>query len=810
VPPSELAATGRHPKIPAEETRESLQRFAWVAREALDASACLITLVDRAGNPAPESRPSADGPISNDPAAGRVVQAGETIALAAGTMADKATGLPDGYVSYLGAPIRLTGKGDVLGVLAVFDERSRTWSDRDRQLLSRLAEATAADLASSGIAIELEKANDRLERASAELDKERVQLREMIRMSPAFIASVEGPHAIFTMANDPFYDLVGPRNLIGLPLREALPEIGAQGIAELVGKVYTTGQSLGGDEVHIRLRRGENGPLEDRFVSFVYQPLMGPQWQVTGVLVCGVDLTEQVLARKAAEASATDFRLMAETIRQVFWVADAAGDLLYISPAAEAVWGCSAEKILAAKGWMDTIAAEDQPRIAATYIEERVVSGTYDTEYRIVRPDGNVRWIRDRAYPVRDEAGEIDRIVGIAEDVTDRRALEMQLRQSQKMEAIGRLAGGIAHDFNNMLTAIGGHAQLLEGELPRESPLHQHIEIIRMAADRSAALTRQLLAFSRKQILQPRVVELNAVIASIEPMLRRMIGEDIEVRTALQPDIPPIFADPSQIEQVLMNLIVNARDAMPAGGKLTLTTAEAELSEEYFTARQVVGRPGRYAMLAVSDNGVGMDPIIVARIFEPFFTTKPAGKGTGLGLSTVYGIVKQTQGFVWVYSEPGQGSTFKVYLPLARQVDGRDAASRENEPYAAEIAATVLVVEDDPSVRSLVTRVLQRAGYEVLQAAEAGVAAALATDYREPIDLLITDVVLPSMNGPAVADLVCKAHPETQVLFMSGYTDEAIVHHEVLAPGTEFLEKPFTPRQLLGRVQEILRRRERS
>src|SRR5690606_23635976 len=256
----------------------------------------------------------------------------------------------------------------------------------------------------------------------------------------------------------------------------------------LVERVYTTGQALGGDEMRIRLRREEEGPLEDRYVSFVYQPLMGPDWRVTGVLVCGVDLTEQVLARKAAEEAATDFRLMAETIRQVFWVADAAGAVVYVSPAAEAVWGRPPEEILQNR-WLDTVAPEDRARVAELYTPEHLLAGTYEIEYRIVRPDGSIRWIRDRAYPVAGKRGG--------------------------MEAIGRLAGGIAHDFNNMLTAIGGHAQLLELELPADSPLQQHIQIIRTAADRSAALTRQLLAFSRKQILQPRVVDLNEVVASI-------------------------------------------------------------------------------------------------------------------------------------------------------------------------------------------------------------------------------------------------------------------------------------------------------
>lgn len=388
--------------------------------------------------------------------------------------------------------------------------------------------------------------------------------------------------------------------------------------------------------------------------------------------------------------------------------------------------------------------------------------------------------------------------------MTERRTLEIQLRQSQKMEAVGRLAGGIAHDFNNMLTAITGHAQLLEGELPESSPLREHIDVIRMAADRSADLTRQLLAFSRKQILQPQVIDLNDVVRAMEPMLRRMIGEAIDITADLTRSLSPVFADPGQVEQVLMNLVLNARDAMPGGGTILVSTREAELSAAYFASHNVDVKPGHYAMLAVSDSGIGMDGVTQARVFEPFFTTKPTGKGTGRGLSTVYGIVKQTGGFVWVYTEPGIGSTFKVYLPLA------PAASVPEPPSSSAVeprseGASVLVVEDDESVRTLVVRVLQRAGYVVHEASDGISAAAAIRSGDHPIDLLLTDVVLPTMSGRQVADLVAERHPNARTLFMSGYTDDAIVHHGVLDPGTEFIEKPFTPEALLRKIGSMLR-----
>lgn len=415
----------------------------------------------------------------------------------------------------------------------------------------------------------------------------------------------------------------------------------------------------------------------------------------------------------------------------------------------------------------------------------------------------------DRVWTEHDRAllGHLAQMAALeltyAQDLKERRSLEAQLRQSQRMEAVGRLAGGIAHDFNNMLTAISGHAQLLGLELAEESTLQEHIDVIRMAADRSAALTRQLLAFSRKQILQPQVVDLNGILEVIQPMLRRMIGEDIDVEIALDGELPAIFADPSQVEQVLMNLVINARDAMPRGGKLIVSTRHADLDEGYFEAHQVQGHPGRYGVLAVSDNGIGMDALVQSRIFEPFFTTKPVGKGTGLGLSTVYGIVKQTGGFVWVYSEPGLGTTFKIYLPLAHDSPSPEAAgSAQGEGPHGD--ATILVVEDDPLVRLLVCRVLRRAGYTVLEAENGGEAAGLVLSHQGPLDLLLTDIVLPTMSGKTIADLILERSPLTRVLYMSGYTDEAIVRHGVLERGMNFLEKPFTPERLLEGVRAVI------
>ena len=377
-----------------------------------------------------------------------------------------------------------------------------------------------------------------------------------------------------------------------------------------------------------------------------------------------------------------------------------------------------------------------------------------------------------------------------------------QLQQSQKMEAVGRLAGGVAHDFNNLLTAITGYSDLSLRRLKPEDPLHRNIEEIKRAAFRAADLTHQLLAFSRKQVLQPRVLDLRAVISEMEKMLRRLIGEDIELRYDLNASLGRVKADPGQLQQVLLNLAVNARDAMPGGGKLTIQAANTYLDKEY-AGKHVAVVPGRYVMLAVSDNGCGMDEATRARIFEPFFTTKQQGKGTGLGLSTVYGIVKQSQGNIWVYSEVGQGTTFKIYLPRVDQ-EAEPLRAAERVEALAEGTETILLVEDDALVRGIARTILCQAGYTVLDAADGESALRICRRHEGTIHLALTDVVMPGMSGRVVADRLKGLRPGLSVLFMSGYTQEAIVHHGVLNEGVNFLEKPFTPDALTRRVREVL------
>jgi two-component system, cell cycle sensor histidine kinase and response regulator CckA len=382
------------------------------------------------------------------------------------------------------------------------------------------------------------------------------------------------------------------------------------------------------------------------------------------------------------------------------------------------------------------------------------------------------------------------------------RRSEDQLRQSQKVEAIGRLAGGIAHDFNNLLTIINGYTELLLARLPGEDRVSKDINEIRKAGQRAASLTRQLLAFSRKQILEPRVLDLNAIVVDLEKMLRRLIGEDVELKIVPASGLRRIKADPGQIEQVIMNLVVNARDAMPKGGKLTLETANVDLDETY-AGRHVGVRAGAYVLLAVSDSGCGMDREAMAHIFEPFFTTKGPGKGTGLGLSTVYGIVKQSGGNVWAYSEPGLGTTLKIYLPQAEGAIERSAREGRSG-RAARGSETILLVEDQTEVRKLVREILEMNGYTVVAASEGLEALEICKQHEGPIHLMLSDVVMPQMGGRELAGRLATHRPDMKVLYMSGYTSNAIVHHGILDPGTAFLQKPFTPDGLACKIREVL------
>jgi PAS domain S-box-containing protein len=484
-------------------------------------------------------------------------------------------------------------------------------------------------------------------------------------------------------------------------------------------------------------------------------------------------------------------------------ITDTAGIILYVNPAFERTSGYSQAEVTGRTPRMMKSGQHDDAfyqELWTSISAGQVWRGRFVNK----KKDGTLYTEDASITPVRNESDLITTYVSVQHDVSRELELEEQYRQAQKMEAIGRLSGGVAHDFNNLLVVITGYSELLlQRHLNEQSPLYKYVEEIKKAGDSAAGLTRQLLAFSRSQVLQPRILNLNEVIVSLEKMLRRLIGEDIDLVAVPDPNLGQVKADPGQIEQVILNLVVNARDAMPQGGKLTLETANVELDEIY-TGKHVGVSPGQYVMLAVSDTGLGMDAKTQSHIFEPFFTTKEQGKGTGLGLATVFGIVKQSGGDIWVYSEPGQGTTFKIYLPRV------DEAVAAVEPHLANSelltgAETVLLVEDEVGVRTLARRALELSGYTVLEASHGQEALLLFQQQPEPIHLLVTDVVMPGgLNGRELAERLKPLYPDLKVLFMSGYTNEAIVHHGVLEPGLFFLQKPFTPYVLIKKVRDVL------
>jgi len=536
---------------------------------------------------------------------------------------------------------------------------------------------------------------------------------------------------------------------------------------------------------------------------------------------------EQLEARVAARTadlthSESRFRQLAEAMPQMVWVANGAGAVEYCNERLLEFTGATLEQV-GSHGWVSLVHPEDRDRAAGLW-QRSVMSGeAYEAEFRMLEHGGASRWFLGRGTPARDGGGGIVQWFGTCTDIDDqkrsaeslertlrdlqaemdrRRQLEDQLVQAQKMEAVGRLAGGVAHDFNNLLTAILGYNEMLSAEVRGQPDLSEYTEEVARAAQRASALTGQLLAFSRRQVLRPRVVDLNRLVGQTEKMLRRIIGEDIEFESRLAPGLHAVRVDPAHIDQVILNLAVNSRDAMPGGGRLTVETANVELTEEYAGTHMGV-KPGQYVMLAVSDTGSGMDAATRARLFEPFFTTKEKGKGTGLGLSIVYGIVKQNGGEILVYSEPRKGTAFKIYLPAVfepAESPAEDTAGTEERP-AAE---TVLIVEDEDQVRTLARTMLERRGYRILEARSGDEALRIAREFDGRIDLVLTDVVMPRMSGQELAEAISAERGGVRVLFMSGYTDNGIVHQGALAPGTPYIQKPFTSAGLCAKVREIL------
>jgi two-component system cell cycle sensor histidine kinase/response regulator CckA len=514
-----------------------------------------------------------------------------------------------------------------------------------------------------------------------------------------------------------------------------------------------------------------------------------------------VDITQWRRAEEALRQRAHRFRALLEKSSDAISLVDSAGKVLYSSHAVSPIFGYELEERMG-QNVFELVHPEDARQILSTFgrlIQHPFASISAQLRYR--HKDGSWRWIEALGTNLLDDPS-VEGVVINYRDVTEQRRLQEQLFQAQKMEAVGCLAGGVAHDFNNLLTAILGYSDMILEKVPPNSTLHRYSSQIKQAGERAASLTRQLLAFSRLQVMAPKVLDLNAVLSEMSRMLGRVIGEDIKLSFVPAPGLARIKADPSQIEQVILNLAVNARDAMPQGGELTVRTAN-EMVAESVAEDKVRVQPGAYVLLEVSDTGYGMDGETRARAFEPFFTTKEKGKGTGLGLSTVYGIVKQSGGYIWVSSERGKGATFKIYLP---SVDDAVSAPKNSEAPACEPggAESILLVEDENAVRALLRRILRSKGYRVLEAKNGDEALAICQSHRERIDLVLTDIVMPQMSGQDLAHRASKLHPEAKLLYMTGYAGNKIGSAELLDMGAQFIQKPFSADALGQKIRSVL------
>jgi two-component system cell cycle sensor histidine kinase/response regulator CckA len=540
-------------------------------------------------------------------------------------------------------------------------------------------------------------------------------------------------------------------------------------------------------------------------IALTVSPLRDKDGRMVGSSGILRDITERKLIEDALRRSEASYRSFVENAPFGILRATPDGLIVQANPALVRMLGYTSEQeVIGLRMATDVYHTAEEREVATAWSrrQESVQGVEVDWKHR----DGTPFTIRCDAHVVRDREGNLEFLEGFIEDISDRRAMEMQLRQGQKMEAIGRLAGGIAHDFNNLLGVIIGYSDFMSEQIRADSPLRNPVEQIKKAGDRASALTRQLLAFSRQQVLETKVLNLNTIVADMIKMLPPLLGEDVELQTSLAPALGLVKADQGQIEQVIMNLAVNARDAMPGGGRLTIETRNSRLDEE-FVMRHRPTIPGEYVMLIVSDTGSGMDAQTQAHIFEPFFTTKEQGRGTGLGLATVYGFVKQSGGYIWVQSEPGAGSTFTIYLPQVGEALPR-VHIKDGGAALARGAETILLVEDEESLRTLTRGQLEDSGYTVFEASCGSEAIRIGRQHRGPIHILLTDVVMPGMNGRAVAEVLTASRPETRVVYMSGYT--GFSDYGLMNLDAVIIQKPFTRRVLLQRLREVLALEEKS
>jgi two-component system cell cycle sensor histidine kinase/response regulator CckA len=542
--------------------------------------------------------------------------------------------------------------------------------------------------------------------------------------------------------------------------------------------------------------RFRDGRVYERFVS----PFR-VGGSISGVVASFYDVTRAAITEEALQQHRAFLEKAQEVGHIGSWAAEFGGsDVLGWSKEACRIFGYGEGEFPGTTtAFLEQVHPADRDAVRGASDAALNENRPFDIEHRIVRRDGSVRWVHEKADVVRDASSRVVRMIGTVQDITDRRLLEDQLRQSQKMEAIGRLVGGIAHDLNNALTAIAGYSELAIGQLGAGHPARIDVEEVRRGAERAGSVTRQLLAFSRKEILAPRLFDLNQTISTLGRLLSRLLGTDIDVRTELAPSVPPILGDPGQFEQAIINLAVNARDAMPNGGRLVLSTRVEDYDEAAARANPPM-TPGRYIVLRVSDTGQGMSRETLAHIFEPFFTTKSPGRGTGLGLSMVYGTLKQIGGFIFADSEPDRGATFRLYFrPAAAEHPTSQSATVDAAD--ARIRRTVLVVEDEPAVRNSVASTLRTDGYRLLIAGSAEEALQLAADHHEAIDLLVTDAILPGKTGIELARLLTAQRPNLQVIVMTGYRQDTVAGFD---ESVNLLQKPFAPKELRDRIRNAL------
>ena len=778
-------------------------------------------------------------------------------------------------------------------------------------------------------------------RAQRRVAGERERLRQMFEQAPGFVAVLTGPQHVFDMVNKAYEQLVGHRDVLGKPVREALPELEGQGRFEVLDRVYATGEAFSGTAVPATLQRVPGGPMEPLSMDVVYQPLRGDDGMVNGIFVQGVDVTERLSAVQALRASEAQFRTFAQAMPNHVWASAPDGLLHWFNQQVYDYRGAEVGE-LDGQGWASMVHPDDVPAAAARWAGAVASGQAYETEFRLLRADGQYRWHLARALPIRDEQGKLTSWIGTNTDIEDQkktaqalahlnatleqqvaertadrnrmwrlstdimlvadfdarivsvnpawttllgwseteltgqrfldlvhpedrpateaelarleqgattfrfenryrckdggwrtlswtavpddrflhsvgrdvtadreaaqalRRTEAALHQAQKMESVGQLTGGVAHDFNNLLQVIAGNLQLLAKDVAGQERAESRVANALAGVQRGAKLASQLLAFARRQPLEPKVVNIARFVSGMEDMLRRTLGESVEVETVVSGGLWNTFADLAQVENAVLNLAINARDAMAGVGKLTIELGNAHLDDAY-VSRTPDATAGQYVMLAVSDTGAGMSPEVVARAFEPFFSTKAEGKGTGLGLSMVYGFAKQSGGHVKIYSEPGHGTTVKLYLP--RTLNAVDVVETLDARPVTGGSETILVAEDDDEVRATVVEMLSELGYHVLKARDAA-SALTVIESGAPIDLLFTDVVMPGpLRSPELARKARERLPGLAVLFTSGYTEDAIVHGGRLDAGVELLGKPYTQEALARKVRYVLANR---